>query len=81
MNYQGYPLKNYAGVNSFSQVTVDECQYLCEIFDLCRYFNYVNKNEEYEKACFLKFGVGRLATDEKFIGEGPSFGHKYSSGV
>ena len=81
MNYQGYPLANYAGSNIYSQVTVDECQYLCEISDLCRYFNYVNKNKNYEQACFLKFGVGKLVTDEKAIGEGPSFGHKYSSGM
>ena len=81
MSYQGYPLFNYAGVSTYSQVTVDECQYLCEISDLCRYFNYVNKTEQYEHACFLKFGVGKLITDEKIIGEGPSFGHKYSSGV
>ena len=82
MTYQGYPLANYAGSNTYSQVTVDECQYLCEISDLCRYFNYVNKNEYYEQACFLQFGVGRRRIyDEKIIGEGASFGHKYSSGV
>ena len=81
MNYQGYPLVNYARFNFYSQVTVDECQYLCEISDLCQYFNYVYKNENYEHACFLKFGVGKRITDPRLIGEGASFGHKYSSGM
>ena len=57
-------------MNNYSIVTVDECQYLCEISDLCRYFNY-----NYDtKACFLKFGVGKI---KDFNG---AFGHKYSSG-
>ena len=71
--YQGFPLFNYAGYNTYGSVTVDECQYLCEISDLCRYFNYrIDMN-----TCFLKFGVGYNNTEFKNNG---AFGHKYSSG-
>ena len=75
-NYQGFPLRNYAGSNKYQSVTVDECQYLCEKSDLCRYFNYIIKNGENVNACYLKFGVGFKAN---FKNNG-AFGHKYSSG-
>ena len=86
--YQGFPLRNYGNFhNIYSQVTVDECQYLCEISDLCQYFNYVTETDmdvgedEDEdmvtlyKACYLKFGVGKRT--EKANG---AFGYKYSTG-
>ena len=69
VHYQGFPLTNYGGKNVYSQVTVNECQYLCEITTLCRYFNYL------DKYCNLKFGVGK-----KVYKYGGSFGYKYSSG-
>ena len=74
INYQGYPLRNYGVSNIYSRVTVDECQYLCELSDLCRYFNYAVKNSKNEEACYLKFGVGRRAD---VVG---AYGHKYSTG-
>ena len=70
-HYQGFPLTNYGGSNIYGFVTADECQYLCEITDLCRYFNYHNTG-----SCFLKFGVGKQTYTY-----GGSFGYKYSPGV
>ena len=70
-NYLGFPLYNYEGSSVYSQVTVDECQYLCQITDLCRYFNYGS-----DKFCNLKFGVGK-----KVYKYGGSFGYKNSSGI
>ena len=76
VNYQGLPLLNYAGTHGYSRVTLEECQYLCEITDLCRYFDYVvNSSPEYKNVCYLQFGVGyRIAND------GGAFGHKFSLG-
>ena len=80
INYSGFPLKNYASTNVYSRVTVEECQYLCEISDRCRYFNYVVKNLKFYNACYLKFGVGEKVTGETTIGNGGVFGNKYSLG-
>ena len=84
VNYNGFPLRNFGfGLNGwYSRVTVEECQYLCEISDLCRYFNfnfnYVAKPSsiQYENICELKFGGTKK---EAMEGNG-AFGHKYSSG-
>ena len=81
-HYQGYPLRNYGAFNVYSQVTADECQYLCQISDLCQYFNYILKTDAnvgkvvtlYD-VCYLKFGVGKKK--EKTDG---AFGYKYSLG-
>ena len=67
--YFGFPLNNYGGRNIYSKVTIDECQYLCEITALCRYFNYGNEK------CYLKFGVGKKHETNGY------FGYKYSSGI
>ena len=79
VNYNGFPLRNFDGLTGwYSRVTVEECQYLCEISDLCRYFNYVVKSTymQYENFCELKFGGTKKEAKE---GNG-AFGHKYSSG-
>ena len=34
----------------------------------------------FKDACFLKYGTGERVSLKSKIGEGPSFGHKYSSG-
>ena len=81
VNYQGYPLRNFGPSNIYSQVTVDECQYLCEISGLCRFFNYIKKNDKLKDACFLKYGTGERVSLKSKIEEGRSFGHKYSSGI
>ena len=73
-NYEGFPLNNYGGENSYQFVTVEECQFLCEISEMCQYFNYALKNGKFEKTCFLKYGMGMKVTVEG------SFGHKYSPG-
>ena len=80
--YQGFPLRNYGNFhNIYSQVTVDECQYLCEISDLCQYFNYISEKQQgtppktYYELCYLKFGVG----EKKAVTNG-TFGYKYSPG-
>ena len=77
--YDGFYLSNYARDNVYSSVTVDECQYLCEITDQCRYFIYDLKSAmsggPFENKCHLKFGVG-----SRIYLEGGAFGHKYSSG-
>ena len=70
-HYQGFPLNNFGDTNIYSTVTVEECQFLCEITPLCRYFNYGNSDE----TCYLKFGVG------KKVPKDGSFGYKYSSGI
>ena len=78
INYQGFPLFNYGGrKNWYSFVTVEECQYLCEETDLCRYFNYgvIPGGQPEQKACYLKFGVGSEAS-----AKGYAFGHKFSAG-
>ena len=72
LNYQGFPLKNYGGKNVYSIVTADECQYLCEITNLCQYFNFIISTN----SCYLKFGVGK----KKSYPNDGAFGHKYSSG-
>ena len=80
VNYNGFPLKNFGTGNGwYSRVTVEECQYLCEISDLCRYFNYVVKSKylQYENLCELKFG-GTIREAKEGNG---NFGHKYSSGI
>ena len=77
--YNGFPLRNFDGREGwYSRVTVEECQYLCEISDLCRYFNYEVKMEymQYENLCELKFGGTKR---EALVGTG-LFGHKYSQG-
>ena len=79
LNYQGYPLRNYAGVNIYMSVTVDECQYLCEISDLCRYFNHIIEIGDVVNACYLDFGIGAMNRNPIYKDNG-AFGHKYSSG-
>ena len=74
LNYQGFPLNNYGGKNFYQEVSVEECQYLCEITDQCQYFNYNIDENSFSNTCFLKYGVGRK---EDFNG---LFGHKYSPG-
>ena len=79
--YDGFYISNYdyVGSNVYRSVTVEECQYLCEISDQCRYFIYDLKSlmsgGPFENKCHLKFGVGR-----RIELEGGAFGHKYSSG-
>ena len=77
--YDGFYLSNYARNNVYRSVTVEECQYLCEITDQCRYFIYDLKSlmsgGPFKNKCHLKFGVGR-----QIDLEGGAFGHKYSSG-
>ena len=72
--YRGFPLQNYASNNMYSR----ECQYLCEITDLCRYFNNIIMSGKYENSCMLQFGVGKRISSVDEVGA--SFGHKYSSG-
>ena len=80
-HYQGFPLRNYGTKNSYSRVTLDECQYLCEISDLCQYFNYAPEVQlgkplkTFYDLCYLKFGVGKKVN----ITNG-AFGYKYSPG-
>ena len=73
INYAGFPLLNYAKTSFYSRVTVEECQYLCEISDLCRYFIY-NDN-----GCYLYFGVGEKVSP--ITNTNTVFGNKYSSGI
>ena len=80
INYAGFPLLNYAKTSFYSRVTVEECQYLCEISDRCRYFNYVVKNSKFDNACYLMFGVGAKVDSETTTGIGGVFGNKYSLG-
>ena len=79
--YQGFPLRNYGNYhNIYSRVTADECQYLCEISDLCQYFSYISempkgtpgKTHEF---CYLKFGMGKKTAVTNGV-----FGYKYSPG-
>ena len=63
----------------YSRVTPDECQYLCEITDLCQYFNHVIMIDRFENSCSLQFGVGNRISSVDEVGA--SFGHKYSSGI
>ena len=74
--YNGFALRNYAGVSIYNRVTIEECQYLCEITAQCRYFNYGNISRDYDDGCYLKFGVGHRLSIEREV----AFGHKFSSG-
>ena len=75
-HYQGFPLRNFNGTNFYFFVSLEECQYLCEINDYCMFFNYL----EDMRGCWLKFGAGKKVS-EKNIKEAGYFGHKYSSGT
>ena len=73
-HYQGFPLRNFARENAYEKVTVDECQYLCQITKECLYFNH-----NVDDVCWLKFGIG---FKKKVDDPDPSryMGNKYSSG-
>ena len=73
-HYNGFPLVNYEKDTNFYLFvySVEECQYLCQITDLCQYFNY-----DIDKLiCYLKFGIGQKSDhDNDYV-----FGHKYAYG-
>ena len=73
-HYQGFPLRNFGNENAYGKVTVDECQYLCQIARECLYYNH-----NVDKVCWLKFGIG---FKKKVDDPDPSryIGNKYSSG-
>ena len=88
MYYAGHPLNNKnGGKNLFKQLTLSECQELCQITENCFYFNHVDDE------CSLKYGMGKkCSVTENEDGRMTDtchgitskrkvfFGHKYSSG-
>ena len=73
-HYQGFPLRDFANTNAYDKVSVDECQYLCQIARECLYYNH---NEH--GVCWLKYGIGKKKEvnspdDTRYMG------NKYSSG-
>ena len=65
----GYSLKNKEGTNIFPNLSLRECQILCEITDYCLYFKLIKDKSQ----CKLMYGMGIKTFDTNTI-----FGHKYN---
>ena len=74
-HYSGFPLNNFEAVNFYEELSLDECQYLCQITDQCLFFNYSNQS----RICYLKHGMGEKKKSTGLVGD--YFGNKYSSGT
>ena len=70
-HYAGFLLNNNKGENDYEDVTVEECQILCQKTHGCMFFNYNNKS----KTCWLKWGVG-IKQESKYQDSTEQFGPK-----
>ena len=71
----GFPLKNNGGTNSFHNLTLSECQKLCEITENCLYFK-LNESLT-ETNCQLYYGMGHWELSISSLSK-MYFGHKYN---
>ena len=74
-HYSGFPLRNFANTNEYGKVTVDECQYMCQIASECLYYNHNEHN-----VCWLKYGIGKKSKADEPPNLLRYMGNKYSSG-
>ena len=71
----GFALKNEGGTNSFHNLTLSECQKLCEITENCLYFK-LNESLT-ETNCQLYYGMGHWELSISSLSK-MYFGHKYN---
>ena len=74
---EGFALKKKGGNNAYPNLTLGECQELCEITDNCLYF----KLDSYPtgRNCQLFYGMGEWRFSTSTFK--PYFGHKYNPSI
>ena len=66
--FDAFPLKNFGNESAYAEISVEECQLLCQMTKGCLYFGYNNIRTE----CYLKYGMG-IGHSLTFFNIGPKF--------